>query len=129
MEVGHKYVSYNGFTETTVTTGRYVDSVQDGLYDGFINLGSFSCRTPNRWANSAVVFSFFKVAGATLALHAGVSYENVKIRSNPAVTSRFLYVAVKSQIFKLSRLSPTSRHLFCKEDYECKWRSYNRLPV
>ena len=44
MEAGHKYVSYNGFTETAVTTGRYVCSENDGLYDGFINLGSFNCQ-------------------------------------------------------------------------------------
>ncbi len=44
MEEGHKYVSYNGFTETTVTTGRYVCSEKDRLYDGFINLGSFNCQ-------------------------------------------------------------------------------------
>ena len=44
MEQGHRYVSCNGFTETTITTGRYVCSVSDGLYDGYINLGSFNCQ-------------------------------------------------------------------------------------
>ncbi|MCG6909473.1 MAG: acyl-CoA dehydratase activase [Deltaproteobacteria bacterium] len=44
MDAGHQYISYNGFTETPVTTGRYVCSLQDGLYDGYINLGSFNCQ-------------------------------------------------------------------------------------
>ncbi len=40
----HPVVSNNGFTETTVTTGRYLCAVEDGLYDGLINLGSFNCQ-------------------------------------------------------------------------------------
>ncbi len=44
IEEGHKYVSFNGFTETTATAGRYVCSENDRLYDGFINLGSFNCQ-------------------------------------------------------------------------------------
>jgi predicted nucleotide-binding protein (sugar kinase/HSP70/actin superfamily) len=41
---GHRYVTYNGFTETAVTTGRYVHAVKTGLYDGLINVGSFNCQ-------------------------------------------------------------------------------------
>lgn len=41
---GHKHVTYNGFTETAVTTGRYVHAVKTGLYDGLINVGSFNCQ-------------------------------------------------------------------------------------
>lgn len=41
---GHEYVTYNGFTETAVTTGRYVHAVKTGLYDGLINVGSFNCQ-------------------------------------------------------------------------------------
>ncbi len=43
-EEGHKYASFLGFTETTVTTGRFVCSVKSGLYDGLVNLGSFNCQ-------------------------------------------------------------------------------------
>jgi predicted nucleotide-binding protein (sugar kinase/HSP70/actin superfamily) len=43
-EEGHKYASHIGFTETTVTTGRFVCSVKSGLYDGLVNLGSFNCQ-------------------------------------------------------------------------------------
>ncbi len=43
-EAGHKYVSYNGMTETSTTAGRYVCSVQRDLYDGLVNLGSFNCQ-------------------------------------------------------------------------------------
>jgi len=41
---GHKYVTYNGFTETAGITGRYVSSIQNDLYDGLINIGSFNCQ-------------------------------------------------------------------------------------
>jgi predicted nucleotide-binding protein (sugar kinase/HSP70/actin superfamily) len=43
-EAGHPYASHIGFTETTVTTGRFVCSVEGGLYDGLVNLGSFNCQ-------------------------------------------------------------------------------------
>ncbi|MBW2085906.1 MAG: hypothetical protein JRI54_07755 [Deltaproteobacteria bacterium] len=41
---GHQYVSYNGMTETSIITGRYVCSIKSGLYDGLVNLGSFNCQ-------------------------------------------------------------------------------------
>ena len=41
---GHRYVSYNGFTETPVTVGRYVHAAEHDLYDGLINIGSFNCQ-------------------------------------------------------------------------------------
>jgi len=40
----HPFVSNNSFTETAVTTGRYLSAVEDGLYDGLVNLGSFNCQ-------------------------------------------------------------------------------------
>jgi predicted CoA-substrate-specific enzyme activase len=43
-DAGHKYVSYNAFTESSTTVGRYLCSVECGLYDGLINLGSFNCQ-------------------------------------------------------------------------------------
>jgi predicted nucleotide-binding protein (sugar kinase/HSP70/actin superfamily) len=43
-EAGHKYVSYNSFTESSTTVGRYICSVESGLYDGLVNLGSFNCQ-------------------------------------------------------------------------------------
>ncbi len=44
MEEGNKYASSNGFTETPVTTGRFIHSVNSGVYDGLINMGSFDCQ-------------------------------------------------------------------------------------
>jgi predicted CoA-substrate-specific enzyme activase len=41
---GHKYISYNAFTESSTTVGRYVCAVESGLYDGLVNLGSFNCQ-------------------------------------------------------------------------------------
>ncbi len=43
-EEGHRYASHIGFTETTITTGRFVCSSKGGLYDGLVNLGSFNCQ-------------------------------------------------------------------------------------
>ncbi len=43
-EGGHPHASHIGVTETTVTTGRFVCSVERGLYDGVVNLGSFNCQ-------------------------------------------------------------------------------------
>ncbi len=41
---GHNFMTLNCCTETTVVVGRYLDSVQNGLYDGVVNLGSFNCQ-------------------------------------------------------------------------------------
>jgi hypothetical protein len=43
-EEGHQHASHVGFTETTVTAGRFVCAVKSGLYDGLVNLGSFNCQ-------------------------------------------------------------------------------------
>ena len=43
-EEGHKLASLMGFTETTVTAGRYLCTVKAGHYDGIVNLGSFNCQ-------------------------------------------------------------------------------------
>jgi predicted nucleotide-binding protein (sugar kinase/HSP70/actin superfamily) len=44
VEQGHRYVSNIGYTETPVTTGRYLCSIEAGAIDGLINLGSFNCQ-------------------------------------------------------------------------------------
>lgn len=41
---GHAYASTNGFNETSISVGRYVASVQDGVFDGLVNVGSFNCQ-------------------------------------------------------------------------------------
>jgi len=41
---GHMYVTYNGFTETAVTVGRYITAIENDCYDGMINVGSFNCQ-------------------------------------------------------------------------------------
>ena len=43
-ETGHKYVSTNGFNETAITTGRFICSINDGVFDGLINVDSFNCQ-------------------------------------------------------------------------------------
>ncbi len=37
-------VSNSGFTETSVTVGRFACSLGQGLYDGLVNLGCFNCQ-------------------------------------------------------------------------------------
>ncbi|MGB9498283.1 MAG: acyl-CoA dehydratase activase [Dissulfuribacterales bacterium] len=44
LEAGRKYISHNGFNETSVTTGRFLCSVKEDIYDGLINLGCFNCQ-------------------------------------------------------------------------------------
>jgi len=43
-EEGSKFVSHNGFLETPITTGRYLNSVKYGIFDGLVNVGSFNCQ-------------------------------------------------------------------------------------
>jgi predicted nucleotide-binding protein (sugar kinase/HSP70/actin superfamily) len=44
IEEGNKYVSSNSFTETPVITGRFIHSINSGVYDGLINMGAFNCQ-------------------------------------------------------------------------------------
>ncbi|UCC20362.1 MAG: hypothetical protein JSV62_03480 [Promethearchaeota archaeon] len=44
LEMGNEYVSSNSFTETPVITGRFIHSVNSGVYDGLINMGAFNCQ-------------------------------------------------------------------------------------
>jgi len=44
MEEGNKYVSSNSFTETPAITGRFIHSINSGVYDGLINMGTFNCQ-------------------------------------------------------------------------------------
>jgi predicted nucleotide-binding protein (sugar kinase/HSP70/actin superfamily) len=44
MEEGNKFVSSNSFTETPAITGRFIHSINSGVYDGLINMGTFNCQ-------------------------------------------------------------------------------------
>jgi hypothetical protein len=44
MEEGNKYVTSNSFTETPAITGRFIHSVNSGVFDGLINMGAFNCQ-------------------------------------------------------------------------------------
>ncbi|GAX59163.1 activator of 2-hydroxyglutaryl-CoA dehydratase [Candidatus Scalindua japonica] len=44
IQEGNKHISYNAFSETPVTTGRYICSIKTGVYDALINLGCFNCQ-------------------------------------------------------------------------------------
>jgi len=44
VEAGHRYATHNGFTETSVTVGRYLCALETGRFHGIVNLGSFNCQ-------------------------------------------------------------------------------------
>ncbi|MHA2039743.1 MAG: hypothetical protein ACW98X_25285 [Promethearchaeota archaeon] len=44
IEEGNKYVTSNSMTETPVITGRFIHSINSGVYDGLINMGAFNCQ-------------------------------------------------------------------------------------
>ncbi|MFW9865100.1 MAG: hypothetical protein ACFFEN_03305 [Candidatus Thorarchaeota archaeon] len=44
FEEGNKYVSSNSLSETPIITGRFLHSIEEGIYDGLINLGTFNCQ-------------------------------------------------------------------------------------
>lgn len=52
MRVGHRRVSCNGWTEAPFTAGRYLLSLEEGVYDGYVNVGAFNC-TPASIATAA----------------------------------------------------------------------------
>lgn len=40
---GHDLVSINGWTEAPFTAGRYLTSLAEGVFDGYVNVGAFNC--------------------------------------------------------------------------------------
>ena len=43
LEAGHARLSINGWTEAPCTAGRYLLSLEEGAFDGFVNIGAFNC--------------------------------------------------------------------------------------
>jgi len=41
---GHKYISVNAITESILTVGKYERTIENNIFDGMINLGSFNCQ-------------------------------------------------------------------------------------
>jgi predicted nucleotide-binding protein (sugar kinase/HSP70/actin superfamily) len=44
LEKGNEFASVNGITETPMITGRFIHSLESGVYDGLINLSTFNCQ-------------------------------------------------------------------------------------
>ena len=44
LEKGNEFVTTNSCTETPLITGRYLHSIESGIYDGLVNLGTFNCQ-------------------------------------------------------------------------------------
>jgi len=101
VQAGHSYVSYNGFTETPVTTGRYVCSVEDGLYDGLINLGSFSCQPA--MSSQAIIRP---MANANDVPYAAIDVEGPWISTNQSRLLETIAVQAKRRRAMKNRLQP-----------------------
>lgn len=43
MEAGHAVVPVSGCTEATCTAGRYLLSLREDAFDGYVNIGAFNC--------------------------------------------------------------------------------------
>jgi hypothetical protein len=43
----HDKVSWNGLTEAPCTLGRYFTCLRENAFDGYVNVGSFSCAPAN----------------------------------------------------------------------------------
>jgi hypothetical protein len=41
---GDKYASINGFNATPLTVGKYILSIEAGIFDGIVGLGNFTCQ-------------------------------------------------------------------------------------
>ena len=41
---GGKYISNRVFTESNITVGRYLSSIEANVFDGLINIGTFNCQ-------------------------------------------------------------------------------------
>jgi hypothetical protein len=62
MRAGHAAVSFNGWTEAPCTAGRYLASLEEGPYDGYVNIGAFNCVP----ASNATAVSHGAAAGSDL---------------------------------------------------------------
>lgn len=43
IQTGHQQISINGWTEAPCTAGRYLTSLEEGVFDGYVNIGAFNC--------------------------------------------------------------------------------------
>ncbi len=70
----HHLVSHNTFTEATTALGRLLQTVEDGVFDGIVNLGSFCCAEVHlgealaapHLRTTDVAFASLAVEGVTL---------------------------------------------------------------
>lgn len=62
IRIGHEQLSINGYTEAPCTAGRYLLSLEEGSFDGFVNIGAFNCVP----ASSATAVSHQKAVRSSL---------------------------------------------------------------
>ena len=44
FEKGSNYVSTNSLSETPIIVGRFLHSIEEDIYDGLVNMGTFNCQ-------------------------------------------------------------------------------------
>jgi len=44
LEVSNEYVSCNTFSETSLITGRFIESTKSNYFDAIVNMGTFNCQ-------------------------------------------------------------------------------------
>ena len=44
FEKGSEYVSSNSLSETPIIVGRFLHSIEEDIYDGLVNMGTFNCQ-------------------------------------------------------------------------------------
>jgi len=100
---GHKYISANGFCETPINTGRFLVAVKAGVYDGYVNLGTFNCQPAmNTQAVLRTIANKYEVP------YASIDCEGPNISANQRRLLETIAVQAKRQG---SALHPNSRLL------------------
>jgi predicted nucleotide-binding protein (sugar kinase/HSP70/actin superfamily) len=44
LKYGHPYASFNAYSESTMATGRFLQSLNEKIFDGYVCFGSFTCQ-------------------------------------------------------------------------------------
>lgn len=77
LALGHQYLTLNCVTETTAIVGRYLDAINNDIYDAVINLGTFNCQPA---MNSQAILR--PIANKSEVPYAAVDCEGPWITSN-----------------------------------------------
>jgi len=88
--ISSDYVSHIGFTEVSITTGRFLHAQKTGIYDGIINLGCFNCSPA---MNSQAIIR--PLANKSNIPYAAIDVEGPSITTNQRRVLETIAVQVK----------------------------------